>query len=104
MSYVASGKSDGAVLCTGGERHGTEGYFIKPTIFTDTKPDMRIVKEEIFGPVGVVIRFEDEEGEFPCPCRCKSCGVNRFFCARRAETGERHDVRPSCGCFHQGHQ
>ena len=45
----------------GGERHGEEGYFIKPTIFTETKKDMRIVQEEIFGPVGVVIRFEDDD-------------------------------------------
>jgi aldehyde dehydrogenase (NAD+) len=64
MSYVDSGKSEGATLYTGGERHGTEGYFIQPTIFTDTRPDMRIVREEIFGPVGVVIRFEDEEGMY----------------------------------------
>jgi len=47
----------------GGDRFGSQGYFIKPTIFTNTKPDMKIVKEEIFGPVGVVIKFEDEAGE-----------------------------------------
>jgi len=45
----------------GGERFGKEGYFIQPTIFTDTKPDMKIVQEEIFGPVGVLIKFENEE-------------------------------------------
>jgi aldehyde dehydrogenase (NAD+) len=63
MSYVASGKSEGATLHMGGARQGTEGYFIQPTVFTNTRPDMRIVKEEIFGPVGVVIKFEDEDGE-----------------------------------------
>ncbi|KAI6040403.1 aldehyde dehydrogenase [Pisolithus marmoratus] len=52
---------DGAKVHIGGERHGNEGYFIQPTIFLDTKPDMRIVKEEIFGPVSVVIKFKDEE-------------------------------------------
>ncbi|TCD60304.1 aldehyde dehydrogenase (NAD(P)(+)) ald5 [Steccherinum ochraceum] len=61
MSYIDSGRQQGATLHLGGERHGSEGYFIKPTIFTDTKPDMRIVQEEIFGPVGVVIRFEDDD-------------------------------------------
>jgi acyl-CoA reductase-like NAD-dependent aldehyde dehydrogenase len=63
MGYIDSGKKQGATVHLGGERHGTEGYFINPTIFTDTNPDMKIVKEEIFGPVGVVIKFEDEAGE-----------------------------------------
>ncbi|KAJ7673987.1 aldehyde dehydrogenase domain-containing protein [Mycena polygramma] len=61
MGYIESGKSEGATLHVGGKRHGTEGYFIEPTIFTNTTPDMKIVKEEIFGPVGVVIKFTDEE-------------------------------------------
>lgn len=61
MGYIASGKADGATVYQGGERHGDAGYWIQPTIFTDVKPDMKIVKEEIFGPVGVVIRFEDED-------------------------------------------
>ena len=60
MNYIESGKSEGATVYTGGVRKGTEGYFIEPTIFTDTKPDMKIVREEIFGPVGVVIKFKDE--------------------------------------------
>ncbi|TDL22408.1 NAD-dependent aldehyde dehydrogenase [Rickenella mellea] len=61
MSYIDSGKKDGATVHLGGEQHGTEGYFIQPTIFTNVKPEMKIVKEEIFGPVGVVIKFEDED-------------------------------------------
>lgn len=61
MSYIDSGKSQGATVHTGGVRFGTEGYWIEPTIFTNTKPEMKIVREEIFGPVGVVIKFEDEE-------------------------------------------
>ncbi|KAI6034640.1 aldehyde dehydrogenase [Pisolithus microcarpus] len=61
MGYIDSGKKDGARIHIGGERHGSEGYFIQPTIFLDTHPDMRIVKEEIFGPVSVVIKFKDEE-------------------------------------------
>ena len=61
MGYIDSGRKDGATVHLGGEQHGTEGYFIKPTIFTNTRPDMKIVREEIFGPVGVVIKFDDEE-------------------------------------------
>lgn len=61
MGYIKSGKEQGATVHTGGVKHGTAGYFIEPTIFTDTRPDMKIVREEIFGPVGVVIKFSDEE-------------------------------------------
>ena len=61
MGYIDSGRTEGATLHTGGQRHGTEGYFIQPTIFTNTRPDMKIVREEIFGPVGVVIKFSSEE-------------------------------------------
>jgi len=61
MGYIDSGKEQGAKVHLGGERHGAEGYWIQPTIFTDTRPDMRIVQEEIFGPVCVVIKFEDED-------------------------------------------
>lgn len=61
LSYIEGGKKEGATVHLGGERHGTEGYWIQPTIFTNTRPDMRIVQEEIFGPVGVIIKFKDEE-------------------------------------------
>src|SRR6267154_2612217 len=61
MGYLNSGKQQGAKVHLGGERHGTEGYWIQPTIFTHTRPDMRIVQEEIFGPVCVIIKFEDED-------------------------------------------
>ena len=60
MGFIDSGKTEGATVHFGGNRVGTEGYFISPTIFTDTKPNMRIVQEEIFGPVCVIIKFHDE--------------------------------------------
>lgn len=50
MNHISIGKKEGATLHLGGERHGTEGFFIQPTIFTDITPEMTIVKEEIFGP------------------------------------------------------
>lgn len=67
MGYIESGKKDGATVHAGGNRHGTEGFFIEPTIFTNTTEDMQIVKEEIFGPVGVIIKFTDEAGEYIAP-------------------------------------
>ena len=60
MSYIHDGKEQGATVHLGGERWGNEGFFIQPTIFTETKPDMRIVREEIFGPVVSVLPFDDE--------------------------------------------
>ena len=44
MGYIKKGKDEGARVVMGGEQHGDEGYFIQPTVFTDTKPDMTIVK------------------------------------------------------------
>ncbi|KAF8195310.1 aldehyde dehydrogenase [Mycena galopus ATCC 62051] len=61
MGYIASGKESGAKVHLGGERHGTEGFFVQPTIFTDVTPDMKIAKEEIFGPVAAVMKFKTEE-------------------------------------------
>ncbi|KAF4566214.1 hypothetical protein EYR40_001975 [Pleurotus pulmonarius] len=61
MGYIESGKEAGANVAIGGQKHGTNGYFIEPTIFTDCRPDMKIVQEEIFGPVAAVIKFKTEE-------------------------------------------
>lgn len=62
MAYIESGKAQGATVHTGGVRSGDKGFFIEPTLFTETRPDMKIVQEEIFGPVGVIIKFKTEEG------------------------------------------
>ncbi|KAG0139639.1 hypothetical protein CROQUDRAFT_54431 [Cronartium quercuum f. sp. fusiforme G11] len=61
MDYIKSGKEDGAKCLVGGKRLREEGFFIEPTIFTNVKPEMKIVREEIFGPVVVVTKFKDEE-------------------------------------------
>ena len=60
-NYVDVGRSEGAKVVLGGNRHGTRGYFHQPTIFTEVRNDMRIAREEIFGPVMTVIPFESEE-------------------------------------------
>ncbi|KAK2466144.1 hypothetical protein APHAL10511_001786 [Amanita phalloides] len=60
-SYIQAGKAEGATLVLGGEERRGKGYFVSPTIFTDIKPRMKIVREEIFGPVLSVGRFSNEE-------------------------------------------
>jgi len=59
--YIESGKSEGAKVLLGGEKRKTNGYWVDPTIFADVSPTMKIVKEEIFGPVLAVARFKTEE-------------------------------------------
>ena len=59
LSYVEIGKKDGAKLLTGGKRHGRKGFFVEPTVFADVKDNMRIAKEEIFGPVMSVFKYDD---------------------------------------------
>lgn len=61
MDLIKSGKQDGAKLVTGGERVGDKGFFVAPTVFADVTDNMRIAKEEIFGPVQQIIRFKDIE-------------------------------------------
>jgi hypothetical protein len=74
--YLASGEEEGAEAITGGKRHGNEGYFIQPTVLTRTKPSMKVVREEIFGPVVCAMLFNDVDLE------------------RIARPGQRHGVRP----------
>jgi aldehyde dehydrogenase (NAD+) len=58
MGYIASGQSEGATMACGGERVGNHGYFIQPTVFADVRDEMKIAREEIFGPVMSVIPFK----------------------------------------------
>ncbi|TPQ33980.1 aldehyde dehydrogenase [Cupriavidus pinatubonensis] len=61
LDYIASGQEQGADLVYGGKKVGDKGYFVEPTIFANANPSMKIVKEEIFGPVVSVMRFKDVE-------------------------------------------
>jgi aldehyde dehydrogenase (NAD+) len=58
MDLISSGKQEGAKLCTGGARVGEKGYFIQPTVFADVQDNMRIAREEIFGPVMQILKFK----------------------------------------------
>ncbi len=59
MGYIDAGKQEGAKLLTGGRRLGERGYFIEPTVFGEVKDDMKIAREEIFGPVMNILKFKD---------------------------------------------
>ncbi|MGW7817190.1 aldehyde dehydrogenase family protein [Streptomyces puniciscabiei] len=61
-SYVELGRKEGASLVTGGERpSAARGFYVAPTLFADCAPDMRVAREEIFGPVVAVLPFDDED-------------------------------------------
>lgn len=65
LKYIEIGKDEGAKVITGGERFvdgdTKNGYFMKPTLLVDVNNNMRVAREEIFGPVGVVIKFKTED-------------------------------------------
>ncbi len=58
-AYLEIAAQDGAHVVVGGSRYGDHGYFFAPTLLDDVTPDMRVVREEIFGPVGVLTTFTD---------------------------------------------
>ncbi|KAL1425609.1 hypothetical protein MTO96_019036 [Rhipicephalus appendiculatus] len=61
LSLVEAGKREGARLHCGGQRHGSRGYFVQPTVFSDVRDDMSIAREEIFGPVQSLFKFSTTE-------------------------------------------
>jgi aldehyde dehydrogenase (NAD+) len=60
LGYIESGKREGATLVQGGEAGRKLGFYVQPTVFADVDNAMSIAREEIFGPVGALIPFEDE--------------------------------------------
>ena len=58
-NYLESGLSEGAEAVTGGHKRAGAGYFVEPTVMVNTKPDMKVVREEIFGPVVCAMPFSD---------------------------------------------
>ena len=59
LDYIESGRAAGASIVAGGDRPEHGGYYVKPTVLANVKPDMKVVQEEIFGPVVVAQRFDD---------------------------------------------
>ncbi len=63
MAYIDSGRTEGAEVVTGGEAVQGEGFFVQPTVLVNTRPDMKVVREEIFGPVLSTQLFDDDSLE-----------------------------------------
>lgn len=63
MGYIDSGRAEGAEVVTGGESVQGEGFFVQPTVLVNTRPDMKVVREEIFGPVLSTQLFDDDSLE-----------------------------------------
>jgi betaine-aldehyde dehydrogenase len=61
LRYIQIGRDEGASLITGGGRPERHGYFVEPTLFAHASTTMTIAREEIFGPVGTIIAFDDDE-------------------------------------------
>lgn len=61
LSYVEAGRSEGGSVVVGGEAVSGDGYFVQPTVLVETEPHMRVMREEIFGPVLCAMRFGDDD-------------------------------------------
>jgi phenylacetaldehyde dehydrogenase len=59
--YIDAGRKEGAEIVTGGKQVGNAGYFVAPTVITNTKPSMKVIREEIFGPVVCAQPFDDDD-------------------------------------------
>jgi len=64
-NYLEAGFSEGAKAVVGGSKHGDKGYFVKPTVLVNTNEKMKVVREEIFGPVVTAMPFEDTSDVVP---------------------------------------
>ena len=74
--YIEDGRQSGAKIAVGGSRVGNLGYFVQPTVLENTTPDMKVIREEIFGPVVCATPFDDDDLD------------------RDRQAGQRHDLRP----------
>jgi methylmalonic acid semialdehyde dehydrogenase len=110
LSYINIGREDGAKLVCGGERASgnglDKGYFVRPTVFDYVTPDMRIAREEIFGPVLSVLRVKDFEEAMQVANDCEYGLSSSIFTNDAArifrfvddiETGMTHINSPTTG-------
>jgi len=110
LKYIDIGREDGATLVCGGSRATGDGldkgYFVKPTVFDNVKPDMRIAREEIFGPVLAVLRVSDFEEAMMAANDCEyglsssifTNDASRIFrFVDEIETGMTHINSPTTG-------
>ena len=102
INLIESGISEGATLAAGGPDRPNglnKGYFIKPTIFTDVTNDMRIAKEEIFGPVLSIIPFEKEEDAIKI-VNDTSYGLGNYLQTENKEKAQRVAKELRSGCVY----
>ena len=102
INLIESGISEGATLAAGGPDRPNglnKGYFIKPTIFTDVTNDMRIAKEEIFGPVLSIIPFEKEEEAIKI-VNDTSYGLGNYLQTENREKAHRVAKELRSGCVY----
>jgi len=110
LKYIDIGREDGAVLLCGGKRASGEGldngYFVEPTVFDKVTPDMRIAREEIFGPVLSVFRVKDfdeamavaNDSEFGLSSSVFTNDANNIYrFVDEIETGMTHINSPTTG-------
>jgi acyl-CoA reductase-like NAD-dependent aldehyde dehydrogenase len=74
LGYIDSGIKDGAEIVSGGQPISGKGYFVAPTVFANARPGMKIVQEEIFGPVLVAMPFDDPD-EIPALANATRYGL-----------------------------
>ena len=70
--YVRSGEEEGAKALCGGKRSGNTGYFVEPTVLVETSPDMKVYREEIFGPVVTAVPFKSIDDDLETKAVCAS--------------------------------
>jgi len=96
QGYIESGLSEGAEIVSGGKPFDGKGYFVNPTFFANVRADMKIVREEIFGPVLVATPFDDLE-EIPALANATNYGLGGGIYTTNINTAHKLAARIETG-------